>query len=127
MSFSIGTSISSTILSNSSSIGGPDDEYEEALVYVRFEDFADANFFFESKEIVIHNIEGSTPRCFVDGFRFAGTHSINLGTMLFFEKKNIPGDLSEVEFTGSTDTTLEFSLRSIPIVEKESAELQENN
>ena len=96
-----------------------DDEYEEAYVLVKFSDFTDVNFFMESKEIEITDIEGATPQCFIDGFRFSGTHSMNLGTLLFFEKKNLPGDQIDVEFAGSTTTTLDFSLRSIPIVQSE--------
>ena len=101
----------------SPSIQNDDDEYEEAIVYVKFEDFADVNFFLESKEIEIKNVEGTTPQCDVDGFRFAGTHSINLGSLLFFKKKTLPLDLSEMDLAGSTSTTLEFSLRSIPTVQ----------
>ena len=94
-----------------------EEEYEEALVLVKFSDITDVNFFMESKEIEINNIEGVTPQCYIEGFNFAGTHSVNLGTLLFFEKKNLPGDQSDIEFAGSTTTTLDFSLRHIPIVE----------
>lgn len=120
MSFSEDTSIEGRLVCDSISTSGCDDDYEEALIFVKFEDFTDANFFIESEEININNIEGSAPQCFIDGFRFAGTHNLNLGTLLFLEEKSLPNDLVEVEFTGTTDTILEFSLRSIPTVESKS-------
>ena len=116
MSFADDTSIQSHLVSDSMSTSGSDDDYEEALIFVKFEDFTDANFFVESKEINLNNVEGSAPQCFIDGFRFAGTHNINLGTLLFLEEKSLPSDLVEVEFAGTTDTILEFSLRSIPTI-----------
>ena len=92
-----------------------DDEYEEVLVFVKFEDFADVNFFAESSQIVISNIEECAPKCSIDGFSFAGTHNLNLGTLMFFEKKDTPDDQASVVLAGSTNTTIDFSLRSIPI------------
>lgn len=92
-----------------------DDEYEEVLVFVKFEDFADVNFFAESNQIVISNIEECSPKCSIDGFSFAGTHNLNLGTLLFFEKRDTQDDQLNVVLVGSSNTTIEFSLRSIPI------------
>jgi hypothetical protein len=43
-----------------------DDEYEEVLVYVKFDDFDDVNFFLESEKIEIKNIEGPSPTCKFD-------------------------------------------------------------
>lgn len=91
-----------------------DDEYEETLVLVKFEDFSDVSFFNESNKIEITNIADSCPKCNVDNFTFSGKYSINLGTLLFFEKANLPGEQMDVALAGSTSTTLEFSLRSIP-------------
>ena len=92
-----------------------DDEYEEVLVFVKFEDFADVNFFAESNQIVISNIEECSPKCSIDGFNFAGTHNLNLGTLMFFEKRDTEDDQLNVVLAGSSNTTIEFSLRSIPI------------
>lgn len=92
-----------------------DDEYEEVLVFVKFEDFADVNFFAESNQIVISNIEECSPKCSIDGFNFAGTHNLNLGTLMFFEKRDTQDDQLNVVLAGSSNTTIEFSLRSIPI------------
>lgn len=92
-----------------------DDEYEEVLVFVKFEDFADVNFFAESNQIVISNIEECAPKCSIDGFNFAGTYNLNLGTLVFFEKKDTQDDQLSVLLAGTTNTTIDFSLRSIPI------------
>ena len=92
-----------------------DDEYEEVLVFVKFEDFADVNFFAESNQITISNIEECSPKCSIDGFNFAGTHNLNLGTLMFFEKRDIQDDEMNIVLAGSSNTTIDFSLRSIPI------------
>lgn len=91
-----------------------DDEYEETLIYVKFEDFSDVSFFNESNKIEIADIEETSPKCTVDNFTFAGKYNLNLGTLLFFEKSNIPGEQMDVVLAGSCSTTLDFSLRSIP-------------
>ena len=101
---------------DSSAIGeSSDDEYEEVLVFVKFEDFADVNFFAESNQIVISNIEECSPKCSIDGYHFAGSHNLNLGTLMFFEKRDSQDDQLNVLLAGSSNTTIEFSLRSIPI------------
>jgi hypothetical protein len=115
-----------------------EDEYEEALVYVRFDDFEDVEFFKKSSEIRLENVGNKNPTCYIDGFRFGGRHEVNLGTVLFFEKG---GEGSEINSSSSgtssttqregveqiscvamTDRALRFSLREIPIVPRSEIE-----
>ena len=114
MSTTIEINPSSAIENSTTGTDEIDDDYEEVLVYVKFDDFDDVNFFFESEKIEIKNIEGPTPTCFVDNFKFAGKHNINLGSLLFFENKNVEANLIS-EFLGKSNTTLEFALRYIPV------------
>jgi hypothetical protein len=115
-----------------------DDEYEEALVYVRFDDFDDVEFFKKSSEIRVENVGYMNPTCYIDGFRFGGRHEVNLGTVLFFEKAredpetscassgaNISAQRESIEpvkCVAMTDRSLRFSLQEIPIVPRSEIE-----
>ena len=95
-----------------------DDDYEEALIVVKFDDFSDSLFFSESNQIEILDAAGMNPKCLVDGFKFAGTHNLNLGTILLFEvKETTNGVDGNVVLVGSTTTTIDFSLQSIPVTD----------
>lgn len=95
-----------------------DDDYEEALIVVKFEDFSDSLFFSESNQIEIMDAAGINPKCFVDGFKFAGTHNLNLGTILLFDVKETTNGVEEnVVLVGSTTSTIDFSLQSIPVTD----------
>ena len=91
-----------------------DDDYEEVLIYVKFDDFDDVNFFLESENIEIKNVEGPSPTCIVDQFKFAGKHNVNLGSLLFFEKNNLEANLV-TKFLGKSNMTLDFALSYIPV------------
>lgn len=95
-----------------------DDDYEEALVVVKFDDFSDSLFFSESNHMEILDAAGTNPICLVDGFKFAGTHNMNLGTILLFDVKETTNGVDEnVVFVGSTTSTIDFSLQSIPVTD----------
>ncbi len=112
--------VSTTMMEN-------DDEYEEALVYVKFE--ADANMLMNAQGIQLIDVDGPNPRCEVDGVQFIGQHQINLGTVLFFSKGateesssciqdgDQPQNASSVRLVGSTERLLTFKAKAQPVVE----------
>ena len=102
-----------------------DDEYEEALVYVKLE--GDANMLMKAEGIALIDVDGPNPRCEVDGVPFMGQHKINLGTVLFFSKGATEESMqdsggqqksaSSVKLVGSTERLLTFKTNVQPVIE----------
>lgn len=101
-----------------------DDEYEEALVYVKLE--GDANMLMKAESITLIDVDGPNPRCEVDGVPFMGQHKINLGTVLFFSKGTTEESIqdsdkqksaSSVKLVGSTERLLTFKTNVQPVIE----------
>ena len=105
-----------------------DDEYEETLVYVKFE--ADANMLMKAEGFKLIDVDGPNPRCEVDGVQFTGQHQINLGTVLFFSKDTTEEssssmqvsdchqqNTSSVRLVGSAERLLTFKAEAQPAVQ----------
>ena len=113
------------------------EDFEETLMYVRFDDFDDINFFIESEKMTFENLESQKPTVVVDGFRFEGTHRINLGTVLFFGADSSldnegleSGQIrpsTKMKYIGKSESLLSLSLREIPLPNPSEAGNQQIN
>jgi hypothetical protein len=102
----------------SSHHGDNSSEYEETLVMVNFEDFDCSKFLFDSEKINLKDVYGSQPHADVDGFGFKGKYETNLGSMMFFKKRQKDDSSADVdiEYVGMTSKKLKMTLTSIPVV-----------
>ena len=116
---------SNSIDMHEESKGIEEEEEEEVLVYVQFEDHNEANTLLkaigkrggEIKQL-INTAADAQPTCVVDGITFSGQHQINLGTVLFFgAKKNDRSN--KVELVGSTERVLKFSKQTVKPMKKD--------
>lgn len=114
------------------------DEIEEILVHLNFPDFENLDFInaVNINCLKLHNIDTPNPSIRFKGMNFAGKHSINLGSQLFFANDQKPeekrekgneGRESTASFLGATVSCINFQLESIdePVDEEKKKESKE--
>lgn len=85
----------------------PNDEYEEILVHLTFNEFSDSTVLMNSKSVTIGGLNTPHPYAVVDGIGFSGQYEINLGT------KVCMGNHS-ADLMGISSRIVKFELKSIP-------------
>lgn len=92
------------------------DDYEEALVYLKFPYFDEQSFLMNSPNTTIEliDIDSATPKCKIGELMFSGHYEVNIGTLLFFDTPVEEENSSKsTTLVGKTITCASFQLTSI--------------
>jgi hypothetical protein len=87
-----------------------DDDYEEVLVFVKFEDFENCGLLDKASSVSINDLDKHFPVCQVTipdtQFTFKGEHSLGVGTTHIFQKYS-----DEVSHVGHCTTVTSMKLK----------------
>lgn len=70
-----------------------DSNIEEVYVYAEFNHFGQTNILKNESSVVLSDIFSEHPKATTEKLEFAGEHRVNLGSLLFFEKRGAQHEL----------------------------------
>ncbi|RYH24572.1 hypothetical protein EON65_16635 [archaeon] len=98
-----------------------DDEYEEVVTFVSFPELVNVDFIADDKHFIFQDMASAAPTCTVDQMVFKGKHSVQLGTMLFFDKEEARAGESDVRCLGHSINGTPFRLQGYQFLQEKSA------
>ena len=85
-----------------------DPNIEEVYVYAEFSHFDQTNILKNANHVFLSDISSDRPKATIDKLEFAADYQVNLGSLLFFEKRG-----AQYELLGHTIKKLRFNISKV--------------